>query len=45
MGKETESIAISNGDSTNPIQVSVVVCDDDNTKNWVVVCNPDWTEI
>lgn len=45
MAKETESIAISNGDSESPVQLSVVVCTDDPTKNWVVVCNADWTEI
>jgi hypothetical protein len=33
MAKETESIAISNGDVENPIQASVVVSTDDPTKN------------
>ena len=45
MAKETESIAISNWDAENPIQASVVVSTDDPTKNWLVVCNPDWTKI
>jgi hypothetical protein len=33
MARETESIAISNGDSSSPVQVSVVVSTDDPTKN------------
>lgn len=45
MAKETENIAITNGDSTNPVQVSVVVSTNDPTKNGVVVCNPDWSVI
>ena len=45
MAKETESIAISNGDAWAPIQVSVVVSTSDPTKNGVVVCNPDWSSI
>ena len=45
MSKEIESIAISNGDSTNSIQVSVVVSTLDPTKNWIIVCKPDWSDI
>jgi hypothetical protein len=45
MAKETESIAISNWDTTNPIQVTVVVTTDDPTKNGVVICNSDWSSI
>ena len=45
MAKETESEAISNWDTTNPIQVSVVVSMLDPTKNGIVVCKPDWSQI
>lgn len=45
MANEIESIAISNGDSTNHIQVSVVPISWDATKNGLVVCNADWTAI
>lgn len=45
MSKETENIAISNGDETNPIQASVVVSTSDPTINWLVVLNPDWSNL
>jgi hypothetical protein len=43
--KETVSKAISNWDSTNPIQVSVVPLISDPTKYWMVVCNPDGSTV
>lgn len=45
MSNEIESIAITNGDETNPIQASVVQSTQDPTKNGIVVCNPDWSNI
>lgn len=45
MSNETESIAISNDDSTNPIKVSVVQSLSDPTINGIVVCNPDGSSI
>ena len=45
MAKETESIAISNWDSTTPLQVSVVPLTIDPTKYWVVVVNADGSSI
>ena len=45
MAKEIVSKSISNWDSTNPIQASVVVSTLDPTKNWLVVCNPDWSAL
>jgi hypothetical protein len=44
MSKETESMAISNWDNTNPLLVSVVVTSDP-TKNGLVVCNADGSPI
>jgi len=43
--KETESIAITNGDSTAAIQVSIVPSTDDPTVNGIVWLNPDWSSI
>jgi len=43
--KETESIAITNWDSTTAIQVSVVQSTDDPTVNGIVWLNPDWSSI
>ena len=45
MAKEIESIAITNWDTISPVQVTVVVCTDDPTKNGVVVCKADWTPL
>ena len=42
MSKETASVAISNWDESNPIQVTVAETDTPLI-NWVVVLNPDWT--
>lgn len=42
MSKETVSVAITNWDDSNPIQVTV----EETTEpliNWVVALNPDWT--
>lgn len=41
---ETSS-AIQIQDQTADKKLSVVVTIDDPTVNWVVVCNPDWTNI
>jgi hypothetical protein len=41
MTKETISKSIVNGDSTNPIRVSVVQSTADPTKNGIVLLNPD----
>lgn len=43
--KETKSRAISNWDTTNPIQASVIVSTSDPTKNGLVIVNPDWSKI
>lgn len=45
MAKEIVSTAISNWDSSNPIQASVVEYVSDPTKKWLVICNPDWSSI
>lgn len=45
MTKETISKSIVNGDSTNPIRVSVVQSTADPTKNGIVLLNPDWSSI
>lgn len=45
MGRETESIVISNGDASNPIDVTVVTSVDDPSINWIVWLNPDGTLI
>ena len=45
MGKEIKSKAISNWDSTNPIQASVVKLLSDPTKNGIVICNADGSPI
>lgn len=43
--QEIEAEAIANGDSDNPIQVTVVVSADNSFINGVVGLNPDWTLI
>lgn len=43
--KQVESIAITDWDDTNPIQVTVVVASSDPTKNGIVALNPDGTII
>jgi len=43
MTELTSSVIIQDDDSE--LNVSVVEIDWDPTLNWVVVCNPDWTEI
>jgi hypothetical protein len=45
MAKEIVSKAISNGDSTNPIQASVVPLLSDPTKNGLVVVNADGSAV
>lgn len=44
MSNETVSIAIANWDSDNPIQANVIESEEINI-NWLIVLNPDWTEV
>lgn len=44
MNNEIVSTAITNWDSGNPIQVNVIESEEINI-NWIVVLNPDGTEI
>lgn len=44
MNNETVSIAITNWDSDNPIQATVIESDDLLT-NWIIVLNPDGTTV